>query len=272
MAHSNQRRLGTWLSVVAFFLVSGGCGKEDAKIGSKESHADLQCNTTPQVFTASMVLYSAKHHVNAPKHVVIPNIPGTSDYIDNCSTGFCGAWFRHGRTATVKWKAYCWDPGAEVPNRRCMAKVTVDPNDILVSATNVGGSGYHGHWDPFALWSYSCAFKDLGSFVGTTSCAVDGNEKVIKAEGMTQYGDGVAYGTGYAANHDDSGSPQIGVFVGYGVGGAFINLTPGAGATYRKGGAWAQGMGCDDNGNPYKLPDDGNGHTFPAAGSGDGNE
>jgi hypothetical protein len=255
----------SWFAILSIAACSG----DPTKLGSNTAAEDVQCDQTPQTFYASTVLYSSKHHVNAPYHIHIPVFG--EDEKETCDRDYCSSFFRHGRSAMIKWDAWCFKNPAEIPGTPCVARVKVDPQNYHVSGTNVGGGGQHWHIED--LWGYTCAFKDLGNGLqGTYNCSVSGDEKIIKVESMVNGSDGVAYGTGYAANHDDSGTPQIGLFVGYGVGGAFITLQPGAGATYRKGGAWAQGMGCDSNGKPYKLPDDGNGHPFPAAGSGDGNE
>ena len=264
-----------WFAWVAISACSAKDGSSP-KIGSDEEDIMVdaappppQCDETDVQFSASMTLSSSKHHVNAPKHVAMP--PIGDDSIANCSTGFCGPFFKHGRTSAVKWKAHC----VQNPNVAarvtvpCVAKVNFNPQDFLLYGNNTAEAGYHGHWN---LWSYTCAFKDTGKLVGSTDCAVNGREDLKLVLDMTAWGDGVAYATGYAANHDNSSSPGIGVVVGYGPIGAFVTLSPGAGATYTKGGAWAQGMACDTDGKPYKLSNDGNGHNYPMAGSGAGNE
>ena len=89
---------------------------------------------------------------------------------------------------------------------------------------------------------------------------------------MTAQGDGVAYGTGYAANHDSSSAPSIGLSVGYRGAGAFVIINNTTAATYTKAMAWAQGMACNAQGTPYKLTKSGDGRDYPWASSGEGSE
>src|SRR5262249_55111581 len=64
MIRQRKASLKLALVIVGIPLLVTACGKDDAVQGKPNNDA-VQCNQTPQTFTASMVLYSAKHHVNA---------------------------------------------------------------------------------------------------------------------------------------------------------------------------------------------------------------
>ena len=126
---------------------------------------------------------------------------------------------------------------------------------------------------PWGPDRHSCAFLDNGEGIrGTSHCQISGSEKTSAVVDMTEWGDGVVYGSGYAANHDNSNQPSIGIGVGYAGANAFVIINNSASATYTKAMAYSQGMACNDSGAPYKLSDDGDGHSYPHASSAEGNE
>jgi hypothetical protein len=221
-----------------------------------------KCNDTWQTFTASMVLLSPKHHAGPTQHVYTPVIG--ADVVENCADQDCAGLFRHGRSSQVKWQARCVLVGDE-----CVARIkAVDP--FLVFATNVAGTARHFHG---IVRRYGCAFIDVGQGVQLTdNCVINGSEKVKAVADMTPKGDGVVYGSGYAANHDNSTNPAITIGVGYGPVGAGVTISSSASATYTKAIAFAQGMGCDANGAPVNLPNDGDGHDYPWSSEVEGNE
>lgn len=227
------------------------------------------CDNTRYTFSASMSLSSPRHHARGDQHVVSSWWGAGTDEIEGCSRGYCSSYFRHGRTAGVKWKAYC---ALNDAGDRCVAKVE-RPTDWWLYGNNVGGSGYHSHFNIGGRLAYTCAFTDPGDGVHWTShCGVSGEEKLEPVAAMTEWGDGVVYATGYAANHDNSNNPSIGLSAGYGGAGAFVIISSSASATYTKASAWSQPMACNAEGKPYMLNSDGNGGTYPRAGSGTGNE
>jgi len=219
------------------------------------------CDDKPKEFSASMVLASKKHHTGVTQH--IHNGPFGDD-VGKCSDGDCAGFFRHGRTSSVRWNAKCVKSGDT-----CVAKVEL-VTDFLVSSSNTAGANYHWH---FIEPQYSCAFIDNGNGPKMTGdCNVNGAEDIKLHAAVTKWGDGVDYGTGYAANHDNSSAPSVGVSVGAGPVGAFVILNNAKNATYTRGQAWTQGMACDADGEPYLLSDDGAGHNYPQLGSATGNE
>ena len=242
-----------------------GVATSDAGTGTGSCAAPPTCNSTPQTFQKSMSLKSGKHHAGPSNHV--SRNRWNPDSIESCPDDDCRGSFQHGRSSTVQWQAYCVPAPAGNANA-CIAKVKiVDP--FLVSATNVEGAYTHVHT---LTPGYSCAFVGDGSVKEVVDCVLGGAEDVELASPMTQYGDGVTYGIGYAANHDNSTLPTIGITAGYNGAGAFVTINNTTAATYKKAIAWAQGMTCDADGNPRLLSNDGNGHDYPMASSIQGNE
>lgn len=225
------------------------------------------CDETKREFTASIFLNSTSHHTRTDQHVWIP--PIGSDSIESCDGSLCTGMNQHGRSAVVRWRAWCHEESG-----KCMAKVDTPQPVLKGRPNNFGGSHAwnHVHW-PWGPDRNVCAFVNQGEGIkGTTKCVVAGNESTRAVPDMTATGDGVVYGSGYAVNHDNGNQPTIGIGVGYGPANAFVIINNSTNATYTKAISYAQGMTCDDTGAPRKRADDGIGHPYPWASSAEGNE
>ncbi len=229
-----------------------------------ECQAPPNCDETWRPFSKYMSQRSTKHHVKRGQHIYNPPPGWTADDFETCRGGKCDAYLSHGRAATIHWEAKC-----ALVEDQCVARVRI-PDPWVSGQVNWGGSNYHWHGlEP----EHGCAFIDNGNGERKTDdCKVDGAEKIDVQPNMTPHGDGVIYGIGFAANHDSSASPTIGISVGYKGAGAFVLINNTTAATYRKALAWAQGMACNADGLPYKLTKDHNGNEYPWASSAEGNE
>lgn len=233
-------------------------------MAAMECQAPPQCDETWRPFSKYMSLRSNKHHVKKGEHIHNPPPGWTADDFEPCSGGKCDSYLSHGRAATVHWEAKC-----ALVEDQCVARVRI-PDPSVSGQLNWGGSNYHWHWlEP----EHGCAFIDNGNGPRKTNdCEVDGAEKIDVQPDMTPHGDGVIYGIAFAANHNSSSAPSIGISVGYKGAGAFVIINNTTAATYRRALAWAQGMACNAEGKPYKLTKDHKGNEYPWASSAEGNE